>query len=63
MKKFVTLALLGAFGVSMIGCSASVDVDPHKSDTSSTDVSKKTTTVRDANGNVVEKKTTETISR
>lgn len=66
MKRLLSLALLACASVAlsgaMVGCSASANVDPnhdHVSTSTDTtgDTTYKKTTVRDANGNVVETKT------
>ncbi len=64
MKRAISAIVLGivSFAVSgaMVGCSAGVNVDPDRAHTSSSttgDSTYRKTTVRDANGNVVETKT------
>ena len=65
MKRLLVSMLLGSLtltlGGVMAGCSASASVDPHDSDvhartSSDRQETYKKTTVRDANGNVVERK-------
>ena len=69
MNRMLTTLVLGCVSIALsggvVGCSAGVNVDPNhdhvSSSTTTTDnggsASYKKTTVRDANGNIVEQKT------
>jgi hypothetical protein len=61
MKRFILCTLVGSLGLAvsgaMVGCSASASVDPPARSASDTNSSSyKKTEVRDANGNLVERK-------
>jgi hypothetical protein len=62
MKRLILCTLVGSLGLAvsgaMVGCSASANVEPDRSrPASSRDSSYKKTEVRDANGNLIERKT------
>lgn len=53
MKRLLSLAILGIFTAAIAGCHASADVDPDRADhidRTSSGYSKKTTTVREPDG-------------